>query len=468
MGRKRSASRITRTVKRSEKPRGVKRGSRRGPYNTSRIKDTLAKPWLKPPVYAAFSEAPPEIQERARDKGRWVRRFVQEGRPRGKLDQFALEYAQAAGIPEDQIPDYQTRYRWAVRLEVFGEVGLLDSPSYSAGSPRVRRVPDEENPNERVLVRSITPEQEELVEIGLFGGQLGYTDLLKFVIDHSPPGMPDPSYEVIRAVALRAERNNPHLVAAARQGLLAHRDLNRLALSHGALPGGYCIAIDSTMADIWARVPDASQRSGWAARRPILTTIMDVGSRSLITFNLSLHPIDSGIIKGVFQRAIYQEGNYPGLISTGLLPFELMVDKGAEHQGEFMKLIENLTIQVRRRRDNNPTSGAHIERLTDTITSEIFKGLIGYSKTQEDFNPYAPAEADAKRSLKQLYYESYKAEWSVTALLPIEEIEAEICGWGVAYNQRPHVGLPAEGLEIQRVIAEHYRAPDALFSLEAA
>ena len=373
-----------------------------------------------------------------------------------------------AGIPENEIPTYQTRYRWAVRLEVFGELGLLDAPQHSAGKPQVRRVPDEENPGEVVTVRSITPEQEELVETGLFGGQLDYSDLLKFVIEHSPPGAPTPSYEVIRAVALRAERDNPHLVSAAKQGLLAHRDLHRLALSHGALPGGYCLAIDSTVADVWARIPDASQRSGWAAIRPILTTVMDVGSRSLVTFNLSLHPIDSGIIKGVFQRAIYQEGNYPGLISTGLLPFQLMVDKGAEHQGQFRKLIDDLTIDVRRRKDNNPTSGAHIERLTETITSEVLKGRVGYSKTQEDFDPYAPAEADTKRNLKQLAYESYKAEWPVEFLPPVEEIEAEICAWGVTYNQRPHVGLPAEGPEIQRVIAEHYRAPDALFSQEAA
>ena len=273
---------------------------------------------------------------------------------------------------------------------------------------------------------------------------------------------------MVRAVALRAERANPHLVAAAKQGLLAHRDLHRLALSHGALPGGYCLAIDSTVADIWARIPDASQRSGWAAIRPILTTVMDVGSRSLITFNLSLHPIDSGIIKGVFQRAIYQEGNYPGLISTGLLPVELMLDKGAEHQGQFRRLIDDLTIDVRRRKDNNPTSGAHIERLTGTITSEVFKGRVGYSKTQEDFDPYAPAEADTKRALKQLVYETYKAEWPVDFLLPVEEIEAEICAWAVSYNQRPHVGLPAGGLEIQRVVAENYRAPDTLFSCEAA
>ena len=58
MGRKRSASRITRTVKRGKKPRGVRRGSRRGRYHTSRIKDPLAKPWLKPPVYASLQRGP--------------------------------------------------------------------------------------------------------------------------------------------------------------------------------------------------------------------------------------------------------------------------------------------------------------------------------------------------------------------------------------------------------------------------
>jgi transposase InsO family protein len=464
----RSEARITRTVKPSEKPRGVKRGSKRGRYDTSRIKDPLAKPWLKPPVYQVFSEAPRHIQERAREKGRWVRRYVNDGRPRRKLPKYIAEYARAAGIPANKIPPYQTIYRWAVRLEVFGEVGLLDAPSASAGKPQVRRVEDEQNPGERIAVRSITPEQEELIIVGLFGGQLGYTDLLNFLADHSPPGSNLPSYEVVRAVALRAERENPHLAAIASQGLIAHRDLNQLSLSHGALPGGYCLAIDSTVADIWVRVSDATQRSGFAAKRPILTTVMDVGSRSLITFNLSLHPIDSGIIKGVFQRAIYQEGNYPGLLSTGLLPYELMLDKGAEHRAEFRELIDQLTIKVRPRMANNPKGGAHVETLTGTIATEVFKGLVGYAPTQEDFDPYAAPEADTKRSLRDRKYESYKAEWPVEFLLPIEELEAVICGWGVSYNERPHVGLPVESSEIRRVVAEHYRAPDALFTQEAA
>lgn len=468
MGRKRSSKRIKRTVKRCKKLRGVKRGARRGRYNTSRIKDPLAKPWLKPPVYAAFSEAPAHIQERARQKGRWVRRYVQDGRPRRKLRRYIAEYAHAAGIAEEDIPPYQTIYRWAVRLDVFGEVGLLDTPSRSAGKPRVRYKRDEQTPGARITVRSITPEQEELVKTGLFGAGMGYTDLLDFVIDHSPPGSPIPSYEVIRAVALRAEQENPHLMTAATKGILAYRDLHRLALSHGILPGGYCLAIDSTVADEWVRIPDPTQRMGWKAKRPILTTVMDVGSKSCITFNLSLHPIDSGIIKSVFQRAIYQECNYPRLLSTGLLPYELMLDKGAEHQGQFRKLIDDLTIDVRPRRDNDPTAGAHIERLTDTITTEVFKRLEGYSQKQEDWDPYAPAEADTKKSLRQLGYETYKLQLPVEFLLPIEELEAEILGWAVTYNERPHISLRAEDPEIRRVIAEHYRAPDARLTQEAA
>jgi hypothetical protein len=139
MPRKPKRTRITRTAskKKPKKPRGVKKGTARGPYNKVRDRSPLARPWLKPPVYSDFSHAPEHLRARAYEKRRWVARYVNDNCPDGKLPQYIADYAQAAAVPPEEIPNYQTVYRWAVRMYVFGEVGLLDSPPARAGKPKI-------------------------------------------------------------------------------------------------------------------------------------------------------------------------------------------------------------------------------------------------------------------------------------------------------------------------------------------
>jgi hypothetical protein len=83
-------------------------------------------------------------------------------------------------------------------------------------------------------------------------------------------------------------------------------------------------------------------------------------------------------------------------------------------------------------------------------------------------DPYAPSEGDSKRTLKDLKYESYKGAVPISALPTLEELEAEICGWGNVYNRRPHEALRAASPEIQDAILRYHRVADNESSQEAA
>lgn len=243
------------------------------------------------------------------------------------------------------------------------------------------------------------------------------------------------------------------MLAVARNGVIAFRNLYRISITQGFLPGGFRLGLDTTVADVWTRVPDPDVAGGWRAARAVLTIVVDVGSRMLVTFNLSLRPIDSGIMRGVLLRAIRQEHNYPGLLSTGV-PHEVQVDRGAEHQGLFRETLKRLGIERRVTGDSNPQGNGRVERLIDTINKEVFSSLPGYSPTQRPIDPYAPPENDAKRNLRDLKYEPYRLELPVMALLTLPELEVRILGWATVYNQRPHRSLPANSEPLRQMIAQ--------------
>ena len=184
-----------------------------------------------------------------------------------------------------------------------------------------------------------------------------------------------------------------------------------------------------------------------------LTVIMDIGSRLILTFNLSLHALDSGILSSVFRRVINPEANYPRLISPGW-PRAVRVDPGAEHQGEFMKLMDQHGVEIQSTTPNTPEENGRVERLIRTINEEVFAPMPGYVKTQARFDPYAPPENEAKQRFSKLKYEPHRLEVPVEMLPRIEEVEAELLVWMWIYNARPHSALPADSEEFRQLVAQ--------------
>jgi hypothetical protein len=389
------------------------------------------------PWYSQLSDVPPEMLTRvSQEKLPWIKRFVEEGSPWGGLRRYAEAYAGAMSISREEIPPYSTLNTWAHRYREYGLLGLVDRVRVTTGQLKV-----------------VSPEQEKMIEVALFGGKSSYASITRLLASRAEVGE-CPSYGTVRRVARQMEARDPHLAAIARHGLLWWRNNHRLALTNGALPGGYRLAVDSTVADVWVRVRDLSRPEGWKPMRPVLTVIADVGTRMLVSFNLSLVAIDSGIITGTFLRACNQDVQdevHPGLISPGI-PFEVSTDQGSENRGQFRQVLARLGVQLVNERENEPEAHGHIERLIGTVTMSLFRSLPGYSATQRPFNPYAPAESDGKRRVTSLKYDPYRLELPVSALLTIDELEERLLAWATTYNQTPHGGLPAESAGLQQMI----------------
>ncbi len=395
-----------------------------------------------------LDELPRDLLLRAaREKLPWVQRFVRERCPRGKLTEYATLYAKANGIAESAIPPYSTLNTWAHRLAAGGLAALVDAPSRQAGQSR-----------------AVTGEVAKHFETGVLLGK-GAMGILHYLSQVLPPGTRLPKYPSVYRALKAYEQREPLLVALARMGPTWFRDHCEEALSHGIFPGGLRLTIDSTVADVWVKV---WLNGEFRAYRPVLTVVEDVGSRALVTFNLSLYAIDSGICLGVLGRALNEDRNYPGLPSVGV-PHEITMDKGAEHQGAFREALTLLGIDVVPRKDNDPRGGAHVESLIGTITEEVFKNVPNaYSACERPFNAYARSDRDVKRNLASLKYDAYKREVPIEALPTLQDVEAAIWGWATLYNERPHVSLPVDSPEVQeglrrvqRIVArQHPFTPD--------
>ncbi len=389
------------------------------------------------PWYSQLGDVPQELLTRAgQEKLPWIKRFVEEGSPWGGLRRYAAAYADAMSIPREQIPPYSTLNTWAHRYREYGLLGLVDRVRATTGK-----------------LKAVSADQEQVIETALFGGKSSYAGITRLLAERAEAGE-CPSYATVRRVAQRMETRDPHLAAIARHGLLWWRNNHRLALTNGVLPGGYRFALDSTVSDVWTRVRDMSLPEGWRPVRPVLTVVEDVGSRMLVAFNLSLAAIDSGIVMGAFLRACnqgVQDEVHPGLISPGI-PFEVSTDQGSENRGRFRQLLARLGVELVNERENEPEAHGHVERLIGTVTGSFFRSLPGYSATQRVFDPYAPAEADAKRRITSLKYDPYRLELPISALLTLDEFEERFLAWATTYNETPHGGLPAESPALQQMI----------------
>lgn len=420
MGRRRKEGRIRRPRGPNSKPRGRNRARRRA-----------SSPARRRPKFTDLSLVPTDLVQRATsDKLPWIQRYVREGRPRGRVEEYAAAAKEALRLDGD-VPPYATLMTWAYRYERFGILGLVDSVASHAGASY-----------------ALTDDAKNLIRVAIIGGKQSITAARAFLIRHLGAA---PSYNTVLREVHRLRRFEAHLYAMSQNGLGYFKNVFRLAIAQDALPAGYRYEIDSTVADIWVRVPDPAHPGDWLAVRPVLTVVQDSGSRAFLAYNLSLSAVDSGIVLGTLQRAVDPAFNYPGLISLGV-PAEVAVDKGAEHRGQFIEVMGKLGVTVINGIPNEPQGRAKVERIIGTITTELFSGLRGYSPVHKQLDPYAPADADAKRTLTRLKYERPRLELMVEQLLTLPALDARILAWGGLYNDRPHRGLPSDSPELRRLL----------------
>jgi transposase InsO family protein len=399
------------------------------------LKDVTNPPaGLRAPHYASLDEVPPDLRERAVMKRMFVAAFVEAGCPRGELIAYAQPVADALKLP---LPPATTLRGWAKQFQHWGLLGLVDKVRSDAG-------------RSRTVVQGI----REIALVCIVGARHGPAQALA-LLNRLLPDAPLPTYDALRREIERFKSKHPHLMSLVRDGLTGWRNRFRLALPGAEFPGGFRYAVDSTVCDLWVRVRNITLVEGWEAIRCVLTIVEDVGSRTFLTFNLSLVSVDSGIAIATLRRAIMPGENYAGLPQGGL-PHEVLVDAGPEHLGLFYRALSEAGVQVHY--SGTPEENGRAERLISSVTTQVLARLPGYSKSERPLDPYAaPTQEDRKR-LSILKGGEYHREIPLHLLLTVEELEARIHAWATVYNDRPHPGLTAhseflrEALEIDRLL----------------
>ena len=416
-------SRQTSRITRPNRPRTPERRRQRQPGSYTRAwdhTDAAGRSHLKAPVYASTDEVPADLMQRACAKFGWISAFVRAGCPYGTLKLYARAYADATEVTE--VPPYTTLVEWAHRYRQWGILGLVDRVRADAGYSRV-----------------LSEDEEALLEIGLLGGKLGVSNLTALLASHTRRDRPV-SYDVVYRWVQDYTRANRGLLTLAHEGRGAYQDAHRLALQTPPMPAGQRYTVDSTVADIWIRVPDLEKPGAFKVIRPVLTIVQDVGSRAVLSLNLSMYPISSAIIAGLFRRVLRPETNYAGMPALGV-PEEVVADCGAEHLGQFQKALRHLGVRIIHGPADTPEKHPHVERIIGTCTTELLSTFPGYSATMQRFDPIEAPDADGKRSAKARMYEAERAEVTDAALLTIEQLESRLVVWATAYNHRPHPGL---------------------------
>ncbi len=262
-----ASSRQTTPIRRPGRKAGEDqaRRSQPGRYRRAWHKDLTDPPrGVGLPAYGSLDEVPADLRERAAMKSFLVRRFVDEGCPRGMLVTYAQEAAAAIGVT---MPPSTTLRDWAKRYQHWGILGLVDRVRSDAG-------------RSRTVVQGL----REIAMVCIVGARHGPAQALA-VMKRLLPEAPMPTYDALRREIERFKKKHPHLLALVRDGITGWRNRFRLALPGAEFPGGYRYAVDSTVCDLWVKVRNVALAEGWEAIRCVLTVVEDVGSRALLTFN---------------------------------------------------------------------------------------------------------------------------------------------------------------------------------------
>ncbi len=377
-----ASSRQTTPIRRPGRKAGEEQGrkSQPGRYRRAWHKDVTNPPrGVGLPAYGNLDEVPSDLRERAAQKSFLVRRFVEEGCPRGKLLEYACAAATALGVP---MPPHTTLRDWAKRYQHWGVLGLVDKVRSDAGRSR-----------------TVTQNVREIALVCVVGARYGTAQALN-LLQRLLPGSRLPNYHALRREIERFKRGNPHLMAIVAEGLTGWRNRFRLALPGIEFPAGFRYAVDSTVCDVWVRVRDRLAPTGWKATRCVLTVVEDVGSRALLTFNLSVARVDSGIALGTFRRAVMPGLNYPGL-PTVSMPIEVLVDAGPEHLGLFRQSLTDNGVDIIYT-SGSPEQNGRVERVIETITTEVFSNLPAYDPSERPLDPYKPLKADDRKNLRSV------------------------------------------------------------------
>ena len=387
------------------------------------------------PQFARVEDAPPDLQRRVNRRLPWVNAILD--RPINVSVARALDaHAEAAGVDQKDIPTRTTALTWVSRYQEFGWTGLLDRVRADAGTIRTLcRIPAALEFDQAAL--------DLLIETEVVGAKGTTQDVAHRVNERLQAAQRRGRCAVIPYPTVwrwvnEWRRRNGHLVHFAYDGTGAHAEDLRLHLGMGVFPAGVLHSFDSSPADEWVRMPDSSAL-GWRRVRPHVTRSIDVGSRAILTFEVTVGGLTANAVLGVVRRAYVPGENWEGL-PTVPVPQFVRADTGPEHWKEVEAALRKLELSAVAP-PTPPEARAHIERLHRTLNVRVSVGQLGQTRTSRAAKPEDLSSRELARGRRSRVREERRIERPIMALRTLDEyVEATRCV-SVAYNAASHRGI---------------------------
>lgn len=341
---------------------------------------------------------------------------------------------------------WTTIYAWIRKFESTERLSSLLPPKPSGGRGKSRLDPEVETVLQDVIERHYLRSQRPSVASTI--------EEVNRVCHNA--GLPAPHENTVR---LRIAVLTDEKKLARRHG--ARKAREKFELLHGEFPGAdwplSIVEIDHTKVDIML-VDEAERRP---IGRPWLTLVIDVFSRMVLGFYVSLDPpgaIGTGLSlvhailpkdQWLAKRSI--EATWP---SWGF-PDVIHADNAKEFESKMLeRACEDYGIRLEYRRVGRPQDGGHVERLLGTFAKEIHVlpgTTFSNSAQREDYDSEAKAVmtlAEFEVWLATLITGVYhQQKHSALGTSPLKRYEAGIFGT----RQAPGRGLPSREIDEERL-----------------
>ncbi|MEM5777937.1 MAG: Mu transposase C-terminal domain-containing protein [Candidatus Aenigmatarchaeota archaeon] len=312
-----------------------------------------------------------------------------------------------------------TIYRWIKDYKKTGNVyGLI--PNYKKrGCRKLRLEPDIENLIENKIKNLYLTKQK-------LSARVIYEEVKRECLSRN---YKVPHYNTILK---KIKILNPILVKETREGHLAARTVSPLRGEFQATAPLEILQVDHTLLDIIVVDPIYRKPIG----RPNITVIIDIYSRMIFGFYLSLEPPSFFTFGQAFYIGVAPK--YPYLRKFGIegdwpilgLPKNIFIhsDNAKEFRGKDIEwFLQAYNIHQEFRPKKKPYFGGHIERFFKTLNEELHR-LPGTTFS----NPKQKGEYDSEKN----------------AVYTIDELEKYIVEWIVnVYHQKKHEGIGMPPIE---------------------
>lgn len=232
---------------------------------------------------------------------------------------------------------------------------------------------------------------------------------------------------------------HPHLVELAHEG--EGRFLNRKTLHLGWAPVAplELSVLDSTQLDLYIAVEDLKTKK-LVEHRPWVSLMLDVGSRAVLTFEVTLGRPSAGSVRSLLRRAWCAGENWPGL-PTVAVPQRFRVDAGPEHHGAFSEALAALGL-AEKLVPGPPEKQAHIERAIGSVLSQrAVEDLIGHSKVDRPAHQTDTSGREHARGTPAAQRENRRIERDIRDLLTLDELLGRLIAVCIEHNATVHRGL---------------------------